>query len=69
MQHIHKEKITQKLKGKGIEPSDKTWIQEFQWALSAVIQELGGEDKVKGMYADTVKLWNAAGLPEELKRK
>ena len=69
MRHLHKEKIAEKMADKGIEPSDKGWIQGFQLAISEVIQELGGEEKVRGMYADTVKLWNEAGLLEELKRK
>lgn len=57
------------MEGKGLNSKDRGWIQGFQQGVTEVILELGGEDKVREKYADTVKLWNEAGLPEELKRK
>lgn len=53
----------------GLKSSDKTWIQTFQQAVNEVIHEIGGEEKAKGLYADTAKVWNETGVPEDLKRK
>ena len=53
----------------GLKSSGKTWIQTFQQAVNEVIHKIGGEEKAKGLYAETAKLWNETGVPEELKRK
>lgn len=69
VQHIHKERIAEKMKVTGLKSRDKTWIQTFQQAVNEVIQEIGGEKKAKELYAETAQLWNETGVPEELKRK
>jgi hypothetical protein len=69
VQHIHKERIAEKMEETGLKSRDKTWIQKYQQATSEVIQEIGGEEKAKGLYAETAQLWNETGVPEELKRK
>lgn len=69
VQHLHKDRIAEKMDDTGLKSSDKAWIQGFQLAVNEVVQEIGGEEKAKELYAETAKLWNEAGLPEEVKRK
>jgi hypothetical protein len=52
VQHIHKEEIAEKMEGTGLKSSDNTWIQGFQQAVNDVIQDLGGEETAKGLYAE-----------------
>ena len=53
----------------GLTPKDPGWLQQFQWSVNAVIRSLGGEEEVSKKYAEIAKVWNEAGLPEEVKRK
>ena len=69
VQHIHKEEISKHMEKSGLTPRDPGWLQQFQWAVNAVIRSLGGEDEVSKKYAEIAKVWNEAGLPEEVKRK
>ena len=69
IQKEYKETITEKMDTTGLTSSDKGWIKKYQQMVTEVIESLGGEEVVKEKYADMVKEWNEAGLPEDLRRE
>ena len=69
IQHLFKDEIAKKMEKTGLKSSDKSWLQQFQWAVNEVVVSEGGENVALEKYRKIAKSWNEGQAPEELKRK
>ena len=53
----------------GLVPKDSKWLTEYHKAVTALINDLGGEVKVQEEYGEIAKSWNEREPPEEVKQK
>jgi hypothetical protein len=69
VQHLFRDDISKQMGESGLKPSDKDWLQKYQWVVNEVINLEGGEDVVSEKYGEIAKSWNEVEPPEELQRK